>query len=322
MKAIRIACLTALWTAAPLSGAEGLGIKPLKCGGLQVSRDTLPQAWNDLIIPQRKDFALRGNFCSEYSHAGWEQPMRLYLGEGAAEHLQVIEAGVWLWNTALSGFRQQPVIEVVKGARPRTFAPGSDIWSNRGPASARNVEDGQSVIYFTPSGTAESEREVGGFARMRPEGGRMAEADVYINTATQQEFGYDLALTAPLLRTAEHGVMHALVDPLYFVVAHELGHALGLQHVPIAGNIMSYNYMPAMEGKWLAAAEFLELTLDLTENTWFLEHLAQPSLLDPVVRLTDEYELYMRWIFTRSMSAGEQDRMALMCIYDFTDWNH
>ena len=27
-------------------------------------------------------------------------------------------------------------------------------------------------------------------------------------------------------------------------------------------------------------------------------------------------------IFTSSVILGEQDRMALMCIYDFEDWNH
>lgn len=26
--------------------------------------------------------------------------------------------------------------------------------------------------------------------------------------------------------------------------------------------------------------------------------------------------------FTESVTLGEQDRMALMCIYDFEDWNH
>lgn len=322
MGTIRIVFAAALWSALPLLAAEGVEVDPLQCGGLHLSRDVALEAPDGLFVPKRKDFALRGNFCSQYSYAGWEQTMRLYLGEGAAEHLRAIEVGVWLWNSVLTGFRREPVIEIVEGVRPRTYSPGPGIWSDNGTTAARNRQDGQSVIYFTPSGTTEEERKTGGFASLRPAGGKMAEADIYINTLPQMESGYDLALTFPILRTAEDGVIHAFLDPLYWYVAHEMGHALGLQHVPVSGNIMSYNYMPAMLAKWLPATEILELTLDLTENNWFLERLAQQDVLPSMVRLTDEYELYMRWIFTKSMSAGEQDRMALMCIYDFADWNH
>ena len=320
MRVARSVFVAALWVAAPLFGAEGLDLKPSQCGGLHASSDILSRSLQALPPLERREFSLRGDFCSEYGYAGWEKPLRLYLGEGAAEHLAAIEAGVWLWNSALEGFRRERVIEIVQGSRPRTFSPGSDIWTNSDSASARNVQDGQSVIYFTSSSSADS--EYAGFARMREWGGSMVEADVYINTAVQQEFGYDLALTFPLLRTGGGRIIHALVDPVYFKVAHELGHALGLNHVPVSGNVMSYNYMPAMLDKWLPATEFLELALDLTENSEFLEQLSTPSVLPGLVGLTTEWEIYVRHVFTRSMSAGEQDRMALMCIYDFEDWNH
>ena len=35
-----------------------------------------------------------------------------------------------------------------------------------------------------------------------------------------------------------------------------------------------------------------------------------------------EWEFYLRRVDTRSEGIGEQDRMALMCSYDFEDWNH
>ena len=102
----------------------------------------------------------------------------------------------------------------------------------------------------------------------------------------------------------------------------ELGHALGLQHVPVSGNVMSYNYMPAMYDKWLAPAEFLELALFMTGEAEALEFLTFPDILPGVLTLADENELYLRSVYTRSVTRGEQDKMALMCIYDFADWNH
>ena len=314
----RSAIAAILWAIAPLWGAEGIEVEPPRCDGLRLVREDFPQAKAALPIPDRREFALRGQFCSEYSYAGWEKPLKLYLGEGAEEHADAVLTAAWLWNTALRGFRRESVIEIVSDARPRTFAPGSNVWSNSATAD-RNLADGQSVIYFT---RAEIETDVGGFAIGQPSGGRMVQADVYINTREEEDSGYAAALAEPIMWTGTQGVIHSFVDPLYFKVAHELGHALGLQHVPVSGNIMSYNYMPAQREKWLPAAEFLELALDIGGHSEHLDILTASAVLPPVVRLTSEWELYMRQVFTRSMSAGEQDRMALMCIYDFEDWNH
>ena len=61
------------------------------------------------------------NFCSEYIFAGWDAPMKLYLGEGAAEYIDFIEAAAELWNAALRSSGQE-MIEVVKDVRPVNWA--------------------------------------------------------------------------------------------------------------------------------------------------------------------------------------------------------
>ena len=38
--------------------------------------------------------------------------------------------------------------------------------------------------------------------------------------------------------------------------------------------------------------------------------------------LSDQWMLGLRDLYTATVELGEQDKMALMCIYDFKDWNH
>ena len=46
---------------------------------------------------------------------------------------------------------------------------------------------------------------------------------------------------------------------------HEIGHLLGVNHVPVSGNIMSYNYMPRMIEIW---APVMALTDRLPPIRW------------------------------------------------------
>lgn len=300
--------------AVPLHG-QSILLQPLQCGGMEITED---QAAAPAFPPlARRDVALRGQFCSEYSRGGWEDTMYLYLGEGAREYRNLIDVAVRLWNTALMGFNRRPVIEVVDHVQPTKFLLPGDFWSNWREASDANY-DRQSVIYFKP---AAEDISTGGFARARSTGNRMVEADIYLNTRTELQHGSGVALTVPILPLATGGTLHAYVDPLLVAVVHEIGHALGVKHVPVSGNIMSYNYMPAMQAKWLPAAEFLELTLSVTDNEDVLDSLAHEQVLPPVTVLTSDFDLYLRTVYSRSITLGEQDRMALMCIYDFEDWN-
>lgn len=295
----------------------GESLPSLECGGTVMSADdkttdSLPRR-NFAPGERRQD----SRFCSQYTYGGWTDTMELHLGEGAAEYRDLVNQAVDLWNVALSGFNQRPVIEIIEHQAPRTLRLNEGFWSNRTGESEANLADDQSVIYFKPAG---EDIGIGGFARLQTQGGRMVEADVYLNTRTEMQHG-SVALTEPLLETSV-GIIHALVDPLFVAVVHELGHALGLKHVPVSGNIMSYNYMPAMRDKWLASVELLEFALYATERESELEFLVHRSSLPPLVALSSEKDLYLRRVYTRSVGLGEQDRMALLCIYDFADWNH
>ena len=303
-------------TAALLSG-QSISSPPPLCGGMKISGDGVDLSAG---IPPTRRFAPPSSgdrLCSQYTYGGWGDTFHLYLGEGAAEHRELLDRAVALWNEVLIGFNRKPAIEIADHAAPKNFSLPDGFWASR-EQTARELEDGQSVIYFRP---AEEETSTGGFAHLWARAGRMIEADVFVNTQDQVKYGSDLALSIPILQT-EQGAIYALVDPLFLTVVHEIGHALGLKHVSVSGNVMSYNYMPAMRGKWLAAAEFMELVLYLTDNEGLLDQVIYQENLSSYLRLSSEWELYLRSVYTRSVGLGEQDRMALMCIYDFTDWNH
>ncbi len=312
MKVMRVLTFVACAT---FCAGSSIPIEPTQCGGIEVSSEKTKMS----TAPPRRNIALQGSrFCSQYSYGGWGDTMQLHLGEGAVEYRDMVDSAVALWNAALMGFNRKPILEVIDHVAPGNFSLSDGFWSDREAEARDNGEDGQNVIYFK---SAAQESNTGGFAWVRTRAGRMVEADVYLNTRQHTQYPSGLALTMPLLHT-EQGWIHALVDPLVWYVVHEIGHALGLKHVPVSGNIMSYEYMPAMLNKWQAPAEFLEFVLLVLGKEDEMQYLSYGEVLPPVIQLTNEWELYLRAVFTRSVGLGEQDRMALMCIYDFEDWNH
>lgn len=256
--------------------------------------------------------------------------MHLHLGEGAEDYLPLIEMAVDQWNTALEGFAQRPVINVIRNVRPKTFRLEPGFWWNNGAQSSSLVDDGQSVIYFKTSENSNSSR---GFAHWRwDSSNRLREADIYINTAQEARYGPHLINTHEVLEHDESRGVFAKVNATYLTILHEIGHAIGLEHLPISGNVMSYNYMPRMMGVWNAPLSMLSVSLTMLGVALGLDLDAGLDLfldrrddMSPYMYLDgidDELDVLLTELYTQSVVLGEQDRMALMCIYDFEDWNH
>ena len=297
------------------------------CAGLK--HDQPSKQLSSSLVPQPRAFSIgQEGLCAEYAYSGWEDSMRLYLGEGAREYLPFVRMAVKLWNDALEGFNQRQTIELIKDRTPRPYNLQSGFWSSDELHSRTNVQDGVSVIYFNDSGKGEDD-VIYSFARVRWDTyDRMAEADVYIDTNHHARYGKNLAYTEPVL-SGESASSFAFVDSIYVDIIHELGHALGLKHVPISGNIMSYNYMPKLSDVWKTPMMLFEFQQTLStgiEREGLLEYL-------PWLQRNDEVYPYMVVdpgseilglldLFNNSVVLGEQDRMALMCVYSFDNWSH
>ena len=251
--------------------------------------------------------------------------MRLYLGDGAADYRSLIELAVDLWNTALRGFSRTDVIQLDTFIQPRTFTLSDEFWDNPKPEYEANLGDGQSVIYFKGGGDADA---VYSFAYSKPDAAhRMVESDIYINTTHEGLYGPNLALTELLFPIdAEHGV-YAVVNSTFVTILHELGHSIGLGHVSVSGNIMSYQYTPGVGEAWevplalLLATEMRGETDADSVAVSQLPFVSRHADVSPYMLVTDDSLLTQRDLFTLTARLGEQDKIALMCVYDFEDWN-
>lgn len=303
-----------------LSEAPVLG-PPKECGGVK----TVDIGFEDQLLPQPRYFRIGSSgLCSEYTSYGWEKPMNLHLGEGASEHLPMIRRAVDLWNRALMGFNRDSVIRIETNERPENYTLDNGFWEN-GPSSVSRelVDDGQSVIYFKASGPGSRSA---GYAHRRwnPSARTMVEADAYINTYWAEEYGVTY-YTQEVYRMDEDMAVFARVDDLFLTILHEIGHMLGLAHVPVSGNIMSYNYMPRMIEIW---APVIALRDRFSPIEWEDRGMvSDPSDLNAwySLDLTTERGRYLKPLiemYTNTATLGEQDKVALMCVYDFKDWNH
>ena len=304
---------------------------PPECGGVLIEDVSRPLNTNVPQIPMKRSFIIQDDgFCSEYVSPGWEEPMQLYLGEGSSEYFSLLEEAVKLWNDALIGFSRTPVISIVEGVAPKTFRLPSDFWAD--PNSRDYLYDDQSVIYFKGGDTSDT---ISSFAHYRWDGNAMQEADIYINITHEEEYGRDLGYASAIFETDEEYSAYAIVNSTYVTLLHEIGHALGLGHIPVSGNIMSYNYAPGLAEIWEPAAISILLTSYAVESLRSALSLGsiKPDVSDfplffrsneisPYMVVHDENMLTLMGLFNKTARLGEQDKMALLCSYAFKDWNH
>ena len=153
-----------LWITPVLSQEESFPLPyPMgKCGAVDVTESIVgPMEDNygrsGFVIPN--DIAITsvpGNLCSTYARAGWEETMRLHLGEGASEYLDLIEMAVEVWNEAVTPRSGEPLIEIVE-YRPENYLLSESFWADTDTEGRANVHDGENVIYFKPATEDESE---------------------------------------------------------------------------------------------------------------------------------------------------------------------
>lgn len=281
----------------------------------------VPRYQDRVAAPSSKDL------CSVYTHAGWKDTVRFRLGENASEYKPLVELAIKQWNEALVGFNQKPLIEL-SPLRPRNYSLHDDFWYRYNTDSELDeshdlIDDGQSVIYFKGN---DPDNRYSGFAYSRWDSFRhMKEADVYINLTSSEKYA-PFRVKVRALLTHEGETTYVPVLSIYLTILHEIGHAIGLQHVPVSGNIMSYNYMPHMVEKWknLSIFEYLSKGDSILRYGLFSYFTND----DPDYRGNWYYEdpseemISAALLFTATAGLGEQDRMSLLCAYDFSDWNH
>ena len=266
---------------------------------------------SDGLFPQPRAATLRGSgVCQEYSFAGWDDPVRLYLGEGSEDYIELIESAAEMWNAAVRGWKLTNMIQIVKNSSPSNESVDDRFWSDPERYGRRNIGDGQSVIYFVSGESASS----GTTWFERKSTYRMGEADVYINPFNEEAHTpYPLANTVHVVGLTETTSIYAFVSSTFVTIVHELGHLLGLNHINVSGNIMGYNYMPRLIDQWRAPMMmYLFSQQDPTESN--VLSFSDDSVL-PYMAVTDERMISLMDIFTSSMTLGEQDKTALMCSY-------
>lgn len=312
-----LACATILWCEQPVTEAVEM------CGGVEfVNEGSEPG-----LFPQPREFRLGSSqLCTEYTFAGWENPVYFRLGEGAEKYRGVIERAMNLWNEALLGQDKEPILRISRNSPTNFMAPSDALI--KGAEGPNDLMDGESVIYFTPR-----QGRVAGIAMVDTEGaGRkkhLAEVDVYINTYLVNLRGPLLYRTQEVYRSGETRMVFARVDSLFLTVLHELGHAIGLNHIPVSGNIMSYNYMPRMIETWGPVIEMLDRF-----SPEKLSHagMVSPSKLGSLIyyqaaqgnqKQKDRSKVLegLVGMFTNTARLGSEDKTALLCVYSFANWN-
>ena len=282
---------------------------------------------NEFAIPQ-------GDLCEMYTfEAGWEETMKLKLGEGAEDYLPLIEQAVKVWNETVRLPSREPLIKI-SNSRPTNYRLSRSFWDDPDAEADENLDDEENVIYFNPSSDEDSYRGTT-WVQWYKSSRRMADADIYINTSAEEEFGPDLARTKLIIDYPglfagddEYGEdwgwgAYAMVNATYIVILHELGHAVGLKHIPVNGNVMSRDFMPGVDEQWVATLaafwRFRErndaLRGEYGHRPLPLFNRTHDSMFPYLIFAEGQRETVD--LFTATARLGAQEKMALACIYEY-----
>ncbi len=259
------------------------------------------------------------SLCSVYAYTGWEETMKLHLGKGSSEYLDLIEMAVKVWNETVTPRSGDPLIEIVERWPENPTLPES-FWSDTEEPARSNLEDDESVIYFKTDPEDESKQWGLTWVQWQNTGynrRKMVEADIYINTTDEEEVSPDvLVLTKPLFDVGDQHGAYAVINKTYAVILHELGHAIGLKHIPVSGNIMSRDFGAGGLDQWSAP---LALDLLKTSNPKRHKFVSLHSSVFPYMLVDKRNEDYLERVdfFTPYAKLGEQEKMALLCIYEY-----
>lgn len=153
----------------------------------------------------------------------------------------------------------------------------------------------------------------------------MVESGTYIKTSREGTYGPNLYKTRLIFPTSESEGVYAVVNSTYLTIIHEIGHPLESNHVPVAGNIMSYKNRPQIINLW--PTPMTVFLVSGTMVTGIQDYSKLPMSLNddditPHMLAIDSTVPDLAPPFTLTARRGEQDWMALMCAYDFEDWKH
>ncbi len=246
----------------------------------------------------------RADLCSKYAYTEGEIPRTrlLYLGEGADKYREFIELAVEKWNAAVfaAGGPEQ-LIKITDEAPHRYYLEDDFYEYINYYIYLQGLNDYQSAIYF----------KVGGGVSGVAGGG-----DIYINPHLEEKYGGPgkaIVIIHKLMDLGEGRGLYTATRRVYGVILHEIGHLVGLRHIPNLGNIMGPGANDQVVEQWRPFAELARRSpgLDL-EDVGIVADSKRFYNLDLI---DDPEELKMVDRFTRTMELGEQEKMLLNCLY-------